>query len=142
MKKIKLLRIIIISLLTWYIFTNVIIVFQVRSSEDIEELKNGSWHILCKLNYLFSEPELGDIVGIKLTGNSVFLTSKIIGKPGDSFKNLGNQIVFNNGNKIQAFKKYEKERLSDSEYFVHSGSIDNPVNGIISSERIIGKVLW
>lgn len=142
----KTLRILLTAALTFVVFSYIIIPFEVKGTGLDPELKNNSWHILLKPAYLFSDPKEGDLVGISLAGDSVFVAAKIAFQPGEVIKVTGTKINLPNGVLLNVPKRYQDReiRLKDHEYFIFTENAEKEtlVNGIVNSNRIIGRVVW
>lgn len=134
--------------LFYFFFTPVIL--KGKSMEPT--LKDGSIHFICRICFLFKEPQKGDIVGIKLAGRKVILLKRIIAKEGE-------KVVFKNGKliidgieidepyiKVQSDWNYEGKLVGKGNVFVVGDNRSVPIEshdfGEVSKRRVEGKLIW
>ena len=113
---------------------------------------DGSFALCWRLQYLFTPPQRGDVVTVRLSGKRVMLLKRIVGLPGDTVSFINGELYLN---KKPLSEPYVKQTSSDwqlEERTVHPGYVyvigDNrgtPMQqhkfGQVSSKRIIGGVI-
>ncbi|MPN44020.1 Signal peptidase IB [bioreactor metagenome] len=105
-----------------------------------------------KLRYLFSRPERGDVVIIRLKDRTFFL-KRIVGLPGDTVE-FRNGDLYLNGKK-QDEKEYIRyasdwnlapRTVEPGHYYVvgdnRSQEIDQHMFGSVRADRIVGSPVW
>ena len=118
----------------------------------------GQRLVISRLNYLFGDPQRGDIVVFNspnpLRDNEPSLIKRVIGMPGDTIEFIDQQLYVNNGlldepyiNEPCAARDCEDElwELGPDEYFVmgdnRNVSRDSRAFGPVPGENIIGEAL-
>ena len=83
------LRVLIVALTAFVLFKYVLIPFRIEGESMWPTYTNGSVNFCFTLTYLFSRPARGDVVTIRMAGNSVMLLKRIIALENDTvaFKN-------------------------------------------------------
>lgn len=133
---------------------------RVDGSSMADTLQDGEVMIVTKPEYLFGDPEFGDIVICKYPGRKENFVKRIMGVPGDEIAIIAN-TVFRNGEAIEEpYLTPDRNnngftmmpiKLAEGEYFVMGDNRDNsndsrtmgrgkPVP--LSRDMIIGHVRW
>lgn len=115
----------------------------------------GQYLVVSRVNYLFGQPERGDVAVFDPPGDAgpePLLIKRLIGLPGDTIE-LRSGVLFING--VSYEEPYIKEpctarcdgawTLGENEYFFmgdnRNNSRDSRVFGVVTRDRIIGEVV-
>ncbi len=157
-KKFFLLRIAIVALLSWIIFTRVFVPARVHTDVMEPTIKKFSWVWISPLLYAVRDPKAGDIVGIRLAGSSVLHMARIIAEPGDTVSVSMGQIYVNDvpieKGKLQMEEVdigdfYKPTLVEAGDYFVLGDNRTMNLSvlhgegafGKVSHSKILGRVL-
>jgi signal peptidase I len=113
---------------------------------------DGGFNFCFKLRYIFSKPERGDIVAIRLAGERVMLLKRLVALEGDVVE-FRNGDLFVNERKIEEdYSRYPSDwnlaprTVSEGNIYVvgdnRSVSIDIHRFGQTPADRIVGSPLW
>jgi len=101
-----------------------------------------------RLAYRHTQPQRGDVVGIRMAGPSIMLMKRIVGLPGETIA-FRNGLLFINGEEMP--EPYLKQHspppymspvtLGPNEYYVIGDNRANSDAGRIERDRIVGKVV-
>src|SRR5262249_39648073 len=89
--------------------------------------RDGSINFVNRLAYVFHEPKRGDVVGIKVTGESILFLKRVIGLPGETISIENGAIKVNGHVLSEPYVKYVNRilpweempvTLGKDEYFV------------------------
>ena len=106
-----------------------------------------------RLAYLRHEPQRGDVVTIRLAGESFMYMKRVIGLPGETVTFSNGRLLINGRELEEPYVKFncnwnfvpDNSKLSDDEYYVvgDNRSMPHPdhTQGAAKRERIVGKVL-
>lgn len=106
-----------------------------------------------RLAYLGHEPRRGDVVAIRLAGESVMFMKRVVGLPGETVTFSNGRLLINGRSLDEPYVKFncnwdfvpEHSRLGDEEYYVVGDNRVMPhtdyTQGAAKRERIVGKVL-
>jgi len=132
----------------FYFYRAIVLPVQVQGNSMFPTYHDHAWNYLNKLAYWHSEPQRGDVVGIRMSGEHAMLLKRIVGLPGEiiAFKN---GHLFVNGNEIE--EPYMKTfrpapdlapvTLRPDEYYVIGDNRMNSERGRIDRSRIVGRVI-
>ena len=108
-------------------------------------------NVINRLAYAFHEPQRGDVVGIKLAGESVMYLKRIIAVPGETIEFRNGQVLINGDVLDEPYLKYpcnwehKPEKLDPGEYYVvgdnRSMDFHEHYQGRAWRNQIVGKVL-
>jgi len=114
-------------------------------------LREGSIHWVSRLAYARHEPRRGDVVSIRLAGNSIMYMKRIVGEPGETVEFSDGRLLVNGKVMEEPYVKspyrwYRPPRtLGPNEYFVVGDNrvmpIDDHEHGVATRDRIVGKLL-
>ena len=144
-------RVLIIILCSLGLFSFVLRPVRITGDSMRPTYRNGSVNFVNRLAYVFSEPQRGDVVGIRMAGESVMFMKRIIGKPGET-------IEFREGRAYVDGELLDEPYLKlpcdwntapvklgrDSYYFIgdnRSMAREDHTGGERERSRIVGKVL-
>jgi signal peptidase I len=114
--------------------------------------QDGGVNLVSRLAYARSEPKRGDVVAIRLAGQSVMYLKRVVGLPGDT-------VAFHKGHLLIDGEVVEEpylnpgfdwdippETLATGLYYVVGDNRSMPEKlhekGKTPRQRIVGKVLW
>lgn len=114
--------------------------------------QHWGWSFINRLSYISSTPGRGDVVAIRMAGESVVHVRRIVGLPGEEILILRGKVYIN-GQELEepyvvAARPWNLSdiKLAQDEYFVigdfRNTMIEDHLLGKVNRERIIGKVLF
>lgn len=133
-------------------------VFQIALVNQISmepTLYEGEILVIAKVNYLFNDPERGDIVVLKDELEDKFLIKRAIGLP-DEVIDIKNDKVYIDGKELNPDyteaptrdNGFTKARVPEGKYFVmgdnrlHSRDSRSDTVGFVSRSNIVGKAVF
>jgi signal peptidase I len=149
-----LIRASILILASFVIFKFILIPIRIEGISMTPNYRDGSINFVNKLAYRGSTPQRGDVVAVRMAGESVMLMKRIVGLPGERFA-IRHGNVYINGREIE--ESYVKSRINRSwwqpeilldtdTYWImgdnRSMPADSHYKGTAPRERIVGKVLF
>ena len=114
---------------------------------------SGSVNFVNRLAYLGHEPRRGDVVAIRLAGESIMFMKRVIGLPGETVEFSNGRLRINGHYLEEPYVKFtcnwnfipERSKLGDNEYYVVGDNRSMPfpdhTQGAAKRQRIVGKVL-
>ena len=151
--KLTLVRIVVLIALVLLCRAYVLLPIQIKGPSMLPTYQENGINFVNRLAYLKSEPQRGDVVAIRFSGESILLMKRIIGMPGETVE-FRNGQVFINGEKLDEpylATNYPSnwdippETLKPGWYYVVGDNRTMPeqfhTKGEASRARIIGKVL-
>jgi len=95
-----------------------------------------------------TEPQRGDVVGIRMAGPSVMLMKRIVGLPGETIAFDHGRLLVNGVPIIEPYMKVhppapflDPVKLGPNQYYVIGDNRMNSDRGWIDRERIMGKII-
>jgi signal peptidase I len=150
----------VLIVMSFVVFKFVLRPIRVEGISMAPTYREGSINFVNKLAYWRSEPQRGDVVAVRMAGESVMLLKRIVGLPGERVVLRGPR-VFINGNELQEdyvhlpkrpFWTWREGRspeywsLGRDEYFFigdnRSVLGEAHYKGAGTRDRIVGKVLF
>lgn len=132
----------------FYFFRTIILPVQVQGNSMFPTYHDHGWNYVNKLAYRHTEPQRGDVVGIRMSGEHAMLLKRIVGLPGETVA-FANGHLLVNGEQID--EPYMKSHnlapdlapitLGPSEYYVIGDNRMNSERGRIDRIRIVGRIL-
>lgn len=124
--------------------------------------RDGSINFINRLAYRWSKPQRGDVVALRMAGESVMLLKRVVGLPGEKVSLRGGKVFINGVELQEEYVKFwrppfwtrrsrtsnENEfwALGEDEYFFigdnRSVLGEAHYKGAATSERIVGRVLF
>ncbi|MBN1831029.1 MAG: signal peptidase I [Deltaproteobacteria bacterium] len=147
-----LIRISMVALFSYIFFSFVCTPFRIKGHSMAPTYMDGRFNFCFKLRYIFSRPERGDIVAIRLAGESVMLLKRVVALEGDVVE-FRNGDLFVNERKIEEdYSRYPSEwnlaprKVNEGNVYVvgdnRGVSIDIHRFGQTPADRIVGSPLW
>jgi signal peptidase I len=112
---------------------------------------NGSINFINCLAYLRHEPQRGDVVGIRFSGNHTMLVKRIVGLPGETMQFSHGKVLIDGQELVEPYLKLANKfwdsppkLLGPQEYYVvgdnRSMPIEDHTKGAAERNRIVGKI--
>ncbi|MCC6821701.1 MAG: signal peptidase I [Verrucomicrobia subdivision 3 bacterium] len=148
-----LIRIVVIVVTCFLLRAFVVIPIRVSGPSMLPTYRAGSVNFVNRLAYLRQEPQRGDVVAIRLAGESVMFMKRVIGLPGETVSFSRGRFLINGRPLDEPYVKFachwdfvpDSSKLSDDEYYVVGDNRTMPptdhTQGGAKRERIVGKVL-
>lgn len=149
---VRLVPVLVLGLIAVLFFRFVLTPVRITGISMVPTFEDGSIRFLNRLAYLHGEPQRGDIVGIRYSGDHTLLAKRIIGLPGESVCFQHGKFYVNGKPLDEPYLKYpcanwqsEPKTLGPNEYYVVGDNRTMPINyhdhGAADRRRIIGKIL-
>ncbi len=147
-----LLRILLISLLSYILFTHIFIPMRIHGYSMEPTYTDGAFNFCFTLGYLFSMPKRYDIVAIRFAGKRVMLLKRVVAVEGEQVE-FKRGLLFVNGVQIEEpYLKYPADWTLPPRYvkqnyvYVVGDNRNVPIQkhhfGQTPINRIVGKILW
>lgn len=131
----------------------VVLPIRVSGPSMLPTYNAGRVNFINRLAYLGHEPRRGDVVAIRLAGESVMFMKRVIGLPGETVAFSNGRLLINGRSLEEPYVKFkcnwnfvpDSSKLGDDEYYVVGDNRSMPhtdhTQGAAKRERIVGKVL-
>jgi len=147
-----LVRIVVLIATTFVLFKFVLLPpVRITGPSMSPTLREGSIRFVNRLAYIWHEPRRGDVVSIRLAGNSIMYMKRIVGLPGETVEFSDGRLLINGQFHEEPYVQTpcqwdrEPEKLGTDEYFVVGDNrvmpIDDHYLGVATRDRIVGKLL-
>lgn len=113
---------------------------------------DGQINFINRLAYTRHEPQRGDVVGVRLSGDHVMYLKRIVGLPGEVISFKDGVILINGQPLTEPYVKWRADwnhpslQLRLNEYYVvgdnRSMAFDDHKQGAAPRQRIVGKILF
>ena len=134
------------------VFNFVCIPFRIKGYSMEPTYMNGEFNFCFRLQYVFSKPERGDVVVIRLAGKKVMLLKRVVALEGDMVEFRKGKLFVNEEEVEEDYVRYPSDwnlppRKVDKNHVYVVGdnrnvSIVMHRFGQTSIDRIIGAPLW
>lgn len=149
--RLTLIRIVFYVVLAWGVFGYVLRPMRVAGISMEPAYKLNRVNFINRWSYRSKEPQRGDVVAVRMAGESVLFLKRIIGLPGERIRFQRGQVYVNDEPLEESYVKYrapwnEAEiELGSDEYFLVGdnrgmASRDHD-HGAVRRSKIVGKVL-
>ena len=146
------IRIVVLVATTFVVFRFVLLPpVRITGPSMLPTLRENSIHFVNRLAYLWHEPRRGDVVSIRLAGNSIMYMKRIVGLPGETVEFADGRLLINgeilNEPYVTSPCRWDRapRTLGPEEYFVVGDNrvmpIDDHYLGVATRDRIVGKML-
>jgi len=109
--------------------------------------RNGTRHFLNRMAYWSKEPQRGDVIGLRSVDGDLYV-KRIVAMPGETIEAKGGKTVINGTvlNEARTESSLPSDihpsRLGEDEYFVIGDNRTVSVFGIVTRNRILGKIAF
>lgn len=131
----------------FFVFKFVVLPVQIDGNSMFPTYRDHTRNYVNKLAYLHSQPQRGDIVGIRMSGEHMMLLKRIVGLPGET-------VAFDNGHLLvdgvaipEPYLPHplpappiDPVKLGTNQYYVIGDNRMISDRGWIGRERIVGKL--
>ncbi len=146
------LRLVALSLCAFILFRYILAPFYIQGESMAPTYRTGGITFSWRLAYMFSEPQRGDIVIIRLAGERVALLKRIVALPGEQVEFRDGEL-FINGRKLDepylvkpSDWNQEPRIVEECHYYVVGDNRSMPIEehhfGEVAKKRIIGALAW
>ena len=149
---IYLVRVALVSALAYLLFAFVLTPFFVRGHSMEPTYRDGGFDFCFKLRYLFSAPKRGDVVGLKLAGESVILLKRVVALGGETIEFKEGKLFVDDREVPEPYVQgpcdwnLPPRRVEESSIYVVGDNRSMPIEGHdfgqTSAARVIGVPLW
>lgn len=144
-------RILVYVVLAWVVFGYILRPMRVAGISMEPTYRLNQVNFINRWSYLRREPQRGDVVAVRMAGESVLYLKRIIGMPGERVRFHRGQVLINDEPLTENYVKNrapwnepELELRSD-EYFLVGDNRGMPAthhdHGAVRRSKIVGKVL-
>ena len=130
----------------------VVLPIHVRGTSMLPTYQDGGVNLVNRLAYARSEPKRGDVVAIRLAGQSLMYLKRVVGLPGDTVAFHKGHLLINNEAVEEPYLnpgcdwEIPPETLAPGLYYVVGDNRSMPEKlhekGKTPKQRIVGRVLW
>lgn len=99
-------RVAVVALCAWLFFSYVLVPIQIQGGSMEPAYRNGGWNFIWRLSYIFSNPEKGDVVGVRFAGKRVMLLKRIVALEGDEVAFSKGSLLINGKESDEPYLKY------------------------------------
>lgn len=149
--KFTLVRIAILIALVFLMRAYVLLPIKIHGPSMLPTYQENGINFVNRLAYLHSDPQRGDVVAIRYSGEHIMLMKRIVGLPGETIA-FHKGRIFINGNELpEPYLKFPCDweipprTLDADHYYVVGDNRSMPeklhMKGETSRERIVGKIL-
>ena len=145
------IRAMILAVACLLMFKFVLLGVKVEGPSMMPNYRNGSPHVVNRLAYIFSTPQRGDVVTIRMAGTSMMFMKRIIGLPGEKVSFHKGHVFVNGKFLNEPYLKFPSDwelppqTVRVNEYLVVGDNRSMPPEdhtfGQADVNRIIGKVI-
>jgi signal peptidase I len=148
-----LIRIVVVVVTILVLRAFVVVPIRVTGPSMLPTYRGGRINFVNRLAYLRHEPRRGDVVAIRLAGESVMFMKRVVGLPGETVEFAEGRLLINGRYQEEEYVKFkcnwdfvpERSKLGDDEYYVvgdnRSMAHNDHTQGAARRARIVGKVL-
>jgi signal peptidase I len=148
----RVIRIIVISLAAWLIFSYVLIPLHIQGKSMEPTYHDGGVGFCWRQRYLFSPPSPGDVVAIRFAGRHVVLLKRVVALAGDIVE-FRNGVLYVNSQPIdEPYVQFRSDwnlaprTVAADRVYVVGDNRGVPMEqhhfGQVDVKRILGGVLW
>ena len=136
-----------LAFLCYAFFTWVLWPVKVTGDSMLPNFMNGSRHFIFKLSYWSGQPRRGDVIGMYFTNGDVYI-KRVIGLPGEEISFVDGGVAINGKPLREPYLRSKvpwelnSVTMGAGDYFVMGDNRATSWLGLVSLERIIGKVVY
>lgn len=90
-----LVRIVVLVVVVFVVFGFVLAPVRLQGPSMLPTYHSGAIHVINRLAFRFHEPQRGDVVAIKYSGEHIMLLKRIVGLPGETVAFQGGRLLIN-----------------------------------------------
>lgn len=145
-------RVALVSAVAYLFFAFVLTPFFVRGHSMEPTYEDGAFDFCFKARYLFSGPERGDVVGLKLAGERVILLKRVVGLGGDTVEFRQGRLFVDGREVAEPYVRgpcdwnLPPRRVENGCVYVVGDNRSMPMEGHdfgqTSENRVMGAPLW
>ena len=131
------------------LFTFVFRPIQINGPSMYPTFHTGQLNLLNRYAYLWHEPQRGDVVGIRYSGDHTMLVKRVVGLPGETIAFTRQGVLINGQHLDEPYLKQppggsapETRHLGPDEYYVAGDNRSMSYSGATERRRIIGRVMF
>lgn len=142
-----LVRILILTLATAILFRVVLLPIRVTGQSMQPNYRDGSINFINTFSYFRKKPQRGEVVAV-LTKQGEVLLKRIVGLPGEQISFRQGQVFINDKplkepyTYSRVFAKYRGTLMGPTEYFVAGDNRPITAMGVVTSDQILGRVIF
>jgi signal peptidase I len=132
----------------FFIFRFIVLPVRIEGYSMFPTYHDWGINFVYRLSYRHSQPQRGDVVGIRMAGPSVMLMKRIVGLPGETVAFEHGRLIVNGEEMPEPYLKHHSPapfmrpvKLGPDEYYVIGDNRMNSDQGRIDRDRIMGKVV-
>lgn len=131
-----------------FVFQVIVLPVRIEGNSMFPTYHDRGINFVNRLAYRHSEPQRGDVVGIRMAGPKVMLMKRIVGLPGETVAFEHGCLLINGVAIDEPYLKHplaapylEPVTLGTNEYYVIGDNRMNSDRGRIDRDRIVGKII-
>jgi signal peptidase I len=132
----------------FFIFKYIVLPVRIEGYSMSPTYSDWGINFVNRLAYRHTEPQRGDIIGIRMAGPSIMLMKRIVGMPGETVAFEHGKLIVNGEEMPEPYMKHHSRapyisavKLGPGEYYVIGDNRMNSEYGKIDRDRIMGKIL-
>jgi signal peptidase I len=146
------LRLAIVAVCSYILFAHVLTPVHIDGISMEPTYHDGGYTFLFKLRYLFSKPERGDVVAVRIAGKRVMLLKRVVALEGERVEFRKGKLYIN-GKELRepyvrnpCYWNLSPRKVGPGSVYVVGDNRDMPMEGHqfgeTSIKRIVGAPLW
>jgi signal peptidase I len=132
----------------FFVFKFIVLPVRIEGYSMFPTYRDWGINFVNRLAYRHSEPQRGDVVGIRMAGPSIMLMKRIVGLPGETVAFEHGELLINGVAIAEPYMKQHSPApfmdpvtLGPGEYYVIGDNRMNSDAGRIDRTRIMGKIV-
>ena len=132
----------------FFFFKMIILPVRIEGNSMFPTYRDHGWNYVNKLSYRHSEPQRGDVVSIRMSGEHVMYLKRIVGLPGETVAFRHGNLYINGQPMPEPYlksplraPKLASVTLGPDEYYVIGDNRMNSDQGRVKREKIVGRVI-
>ena len=132
----------------FFFFRLVVLPVRIEGNSMFPTYHDRAINFINRLAYRHSEPQRGDVVGIRMAGPSVMLMKRVVGLPGETVAFEHGHLLINGVQIQEPYMKYhplapdlDAVKLGPDQYYVIGDNRMNSDRGRVDRDRIMGRIV-
>src|SRR6185437_8193107 len=132
----------------FFVFKYIVLPVRIEGYSMFPTYHDWGINFVNRLAYRHSDPQRGDVVGIRMAGPSIMLMKRIVGLPGETVAFENGKLMINGKQIPEPYLKHHSPApfmdpvtLGANEYYVIGDNRMNSDQGRIDRDRIMGKII-